>query len=131
MDCRQDLIFDVGFHKGEDTDFYLRLGFNVIAFEANPDLVEECRRRFPTEMRSGQLTIVEGAIAKDGAEKTVPFFVNRRKSEWGTANASFVARNLAYGAPSAEVIVNSIDVADAFNRFGTPYYLKIDIEGSD
>jgi hypothetical protein len=29
-----DLIFDVGFHRGEDTDFYLKKGFRVVAVEA-------------------------------------------------------------------------------------------------
>ena len=31
-----DLIFDVGFHKGEDTEFYLKKGFPVVAADANP-----------------------------------------------------------------------------------------------
>ena len=35
----KDLIYDVGMHKGEDTEFYLRKGFRVIAIEADPDLV--------------------------------------------------------------------------------------------
>ena len=34
-----DLIYDVGAHKGENSDFYLRLGFRVVAVEANPMLV--------------------------------------------------------------------------------------------
>jgi hypothetical protein len=37
---RTNLIFDMGLHKGEDTDFYLRKGFDVVAFEANPFLIE-------------------------------------------------------------------------------------------
>ena len=44
---KQNLIFDVGLHKGEDTDFYLKKGFSVVAFEADPDLVAACQERFP------------------------------------------------------------------------------------
>jgi hypothetical protein len=33
----EDLIYDIGMHQGEDTEFYLQKGFNVIAFEADPD----------------------------------------------------------------------------------------------
>ena len=33
---QDDLIFDVGLHRGEDTEFYLKKGFRVVAFEANP-----------------------------------------------------------------------------------------------
>ena len=29
-------IFDLGFHEGGDTDFYLRKGFRVVAVEAYP-----------------------------------------------------------------------------------------------
>jgi len=35
-----DLIYDVGLHKGEDAEFYLRKGFRVVAFEADSDLVD-------------------------------------------------------------------------------------------
>ena len=30
-----DLIYDVGMHRGEDTAFYLRKGFRVVAVEAD------------------------------------------------------------------------------------------------
>ena len=61
-----DLIYDVGMHKGEDTDFYLRKGFRVVAFEADPDLTGYCRKRFKEFLDSGQLKIVEGAIVSLG-----------------------------------------------------------------
>ncbi len=38
-----DLIYDVGFHHGEDTAVYLRKGFRVVAFEAHPLLTEKGR----------------------------------------------------------------------------------------
>lgn len=34
------LIYDIGAHLGEDTDFYLKKGFKVVAIEANPFLAE-------------------------------------------------------------------------------------------
>lgn len=57
-----NLIYDVGMHTGGDTEFYLKKGFNVVAFEADPELAESGRRRFSREINAGQLTIVEGAI---------------------------------------------------------------------
>jgi len=30
------LIYDVGDHKGEDTEFYLKKGFSVIAIDSSP-----------------------------------------------------------------------------------------------
>ena len=35
----ENLIFDIGFHKGEDTLFYLLKGYRVIAVDADPDLI--------------------------------------------------------------------------------------------
>ena len=33
----ENLIFDIGFHKGEDTLFYLLKGYRVIAVDADPN----------------------------------------------------------------------------------------------
>jgi hypothetical protein len=33
--CDAPLIFGIGMNKGEDTDFYLRKGFRVVAIKAN------------------------------------------------------------------------------------------------
>ena len=72
-----DLIYDVGMHKGEDTEFYLRKGFRVIAFEANPELVDLCRVRLKRFIEQGQLKIVEGAIVDkkeiEAGRQKVPF----------------------------------------------------------
>ena len=44
----KDLIYDVGMHHGQDTDYYLKRGYRVIGFEANPDNAAVCRRRYRT-----------------------------------------------------------------------------------
>lgn len=31
-------VLDLGMHVGDDTAYYLRRGFNVVAVEANPEL---------------------------------------------------------------------------------------------
>jgi hypothetical protein len=41
---RENLIFDIGMHVGEDTRYYLNTGFDVIAIEANPFLVEKSKK---------------------------------------------------------------------------------------
>ncbi len=47
-----DLIYDVGLHRGEDAEFYLRKGFRVVAFEANPDLIQTCQAQFSDSIRT-------------------------------------------------------------------------------
>jgi FkbM family methyltransferase len=125
-----DLIFDIGLHRGEDTDFYLRKGFRVVAIEANPDLVSACQSRFETTLQSGRLHIVEGAIADPSAGDTVTFFKNEN-SVWGTIDPTWAERNLNAGCVSERIEVKRVDIKDVFDKFGTPYLVKIDIEGAD
>lgn len=127
---KRNLIFDFGLHKGEDTAFYLAKGFQVVAFEANPELANACRARFAAEIEAGLLTIMEGAVAPPSAGDTVTFFVNER-SVWGTIDKDWVERNEKAGASSKKITAQRIDVADTIQKFGMPFYMKIDIEGAD
>ena len=74
------------------------------------------------------MEIVEGAIAP--GDGTVTFFKHENKSDWGTINADWVARNDARGA-SIPMTVQVIDLERKIAETGVPYYAKIDIEGAD
>jgi FkbM family methyltransferase len=124
----KNLIFDVGMHKGEDTDFYLKKGFHVIGVEANPLLSDHCVKRFQSESHSGQLTIVNKAIAEYSG--VIDFYVNEN-SVWGTANRDWMLRNQRLGAKSHMIQVPSVRMDDLLSEYGTPYYMKVDIEGLD
>jgi FkbM family methyltransferase len=124
------VIFDIGMHKGEDTDFYLRKGYSVVGFEADPELVDHCKIRFRDALRTGSLTILEGAIAPKSAGQRITFFRSSH-SVWGTANRDWVERNTKLGANAIELTVDRVDLIDAYKKFGIPFYVKIDIEGSD
>ncbi|PYJ46232.1 MAG: FkbM family methyltransferase [Verrucomicrobia bacterium] len=130
-----DLIYDVGMHKGEDTEFYLSKGFRVIAFEANPELVSLCRVRFKKFIRQGQLKIVEGAIvdmgAIDAGQKRVRFYKNDQESVWGTVRANWAQRNLRLGTKTSVIEVDVINFVEVMRENGVPHFLKIDIEGVD
>lgn len=125
-----DLIFDIGMHRGEDTDFYLRKGYRVVAIEANPDLIRACQIRFEAELKSGQLHIIEGAIAELSAGDNITFFKNEN-SIWGTICPTWAERNLNAGRASERIEVKRVDMKDVFDKFGTPFFVKIDIEGAD
>jgi FkbM family methyltransferase len=131
MACQSDLIFDIGLHRGEDTDFYLKKGFRVAAFEADQDLVAHCKGRFRDAISAGRLQIVEGAIAPETSGDRLTFYKNLQKSVWGTIDASWAERNAKIGAGSVIVEVARVDIVDAFQCRGVPFYLKVDIEGAD
>jgi FkbM family methyltransferase len=131
----ENLIYDVGMHKGEDAELYLKKGFDVVGFEADPDLVRHCRNRFAREIEQGRLVIVEGAVAEDapsGAERaTVTFYRNTDVSVWGTVVQDWARRNEMMGTRSTAIEVPRVDFEASLERYGIPYYLKIDIEGVD
>jgi len=124
-----DLIFDVGSHKGEDSDFYLKLGYRVVAIEAHPTLVQDLKKRFSDEINSGRYRLVDKAIGE--SEETITFYINKQVSVWGTANPKWAKRNEGLGTESEEIEVQSVRFSDVVTKYGCPYYLKIDVEGAD
>lgn len=131
----RNLIFDVGMHRGEDTDFYLKKGFKVVSFEANPDLVEECSKRFESEISDGRLTIVSGAIVESATisqgKTSVKFYRNKNNTVWGTVAEDWASRNEELGSESEIIEVPTVDFGACLQMHGVPHYLKIDIEGMD
>ncbi|MBL7741730.1 MAG: FkbM family methyltransferase [Chitinophagaceae bacterium] len=126
MKIKEDLIFDIGLHTGEDTAFYLKKGYYVVAVEANPVLADHCRRKFDKAIASGRLIILNAGIAdKPGI---LPFYVNHYSSEWSSFDKAIGTRNNT----KYEVIeVPCIKTESLFRDYGIPYYMKVDIEGYD
>ena len=125
-----NLVFDVGLHMGEDTEFYLKKGFKVVSFEANPYLVNHCQNRFADQIVRGQLHIIEGAIAPESYGDHITFY-NSSNSIWGTIEPDWEERNSKLGASSSRLDVKRVDILEVFGNFGVPFYLKIDVEGVD
>lgn len=123
------LIIDVGMHSGKDTEFYLRKGFDVVAIEANPALVQRARSRLGEYLSEGRLRIYEVAIADYEGE--IDFFVNRQHDDWGTISTAFAARNERKGTKNSVIRVECTTFQTILMKCGVPYYLKIDVEGVD
>jgi FkbM family methyltransferase len=125
----KNLIFDLGMHSGDDTEFYLKKGFRVIAVDADPELCNQARYRFRAQIASGSLIIVNNALAEKPGRVTL--YKNTKFSEWNTLKPDWVERNLRYGASSVPIEVEAIVLSSLFDQFGVPYYLKVDLEGMD
>lgn len=130
MSIDKNLIFDLGLHKGEDTEYYLKRGFKVIAVEADEELVKRNERYFSNYIKNESLVIVHGAI-HDSNTEVITFYKNTKKTVWGTVVKSWAERNATLGADSIEVSVKVVNLEKLFEKYGIPYYLKIDIEGMD
>jgi len=51
------IIFDVGMNNGDDSAHYLSKGYQVVAIEANPILVERARARFQKEIAASSISL--------------------------------------------------------------------------
>lgn len=126
---RSRTIFDVGLHKGEDAEFYLRKGFRVVGIDANADMCAAASERLAEFIASGDLVILNLAIAERPGQ--IPFYKNA-DSTWGTASPRWAERNERFGFPTTEeTLVEAVPLAAIVEEYGEPYYIKIDIEGLD
>lgn len=121
----RELIFDLGMHTGQDTNFYLKKGFRVVAVEANPVLAEKARVRFRRWIERGSLTILECAIAEDAGN--AEFFINESDDAWSSLMPDVGSRGDRYH----KVTIETRPLTALIAEYGMPYYLKIDIEGKD
>ena len=124
------LIFDIGFHSGDDTIYFLENGHNVVAVDANPAMIEDglSRPMLRLAERYGRLHAIATGIARDATRgKNLTFFLHRRVTEWSTFNTPPPNRRSEFDAIS----VPTTTCADLIRRFGAPHYMKIDIEGYD
>ncbi|MFN3657015.1 MAG: FkbM family methyltransferase [Pseudolabrys sp.] len=120
------LIFDLGMNNGDDTDFYLRRGFDVVAVEANPALCDKAAQRFREAIAAGRLTILNAAISDKPGEAT--FFVNLDNDHWSSLDIGWAGRD---ASRCREIKVRCVTLGKLFAEFGVPHYLKIDVEGVD
>ena len=131
-------IFDLGHNNGQDTITYLSdPTANVLAVEASPVLIEESKEKFKDEISSGRLKLLGVGLSQNRITKNQTFWLN-------TANNKFSSFNEALGCRSASGVqkkgdhtyCKAIDVpittCDQLIRdYGTPDYMKVDIEGLD
>ena len=120
------LIVDVGMSTGEDTEFYLAKGFRVVAIEANPDLVKTVGERLREPVADGRLTIVHAAVSDAPGE--LEFHISQ-DAGWSSVDASRAGSALNIATRSIRVPADRLD--RILTGHGTPYYIKVDIEGAD
>jgi FkbM family methyltransferase len=122
---QDDLIFDLGLHKGYDAEYYLKKGFRVVGLEAAPDLAEICRQRLADY--GDRMTVVNKALFDRPGEE-VSFFTVPNKDDWGSLNRGVAEKGIE---TAVEITVRTIDLAWLFDTFGVPRYIKCDMEGGD
>jgi FkbM family methyltransferase len=121
------LIFDLGCHKGEDSEFYLKKGFKVVAVDPNPYCCKEVRNRLGMYIQTGQLILEEYAIS-NSQTPIIDFIVHRNHTDWGTTNPKW---NNKYPDETEKIKVITCTLTSLMHKYGMPYYIKSDLEGCD
>jgi FkbM family methyltransferase len=122
----QNLVLDLGMNNGDDTAYYLRSGYKVVAVEANKTLAEQGKRRFRREISKSQLTILNIGIG--ACEGELDFWICDDNPFWSSFD-----RNLAttQGCSAHAEKVEVKPFSYLLERYGVPFFLKIDIEGQE
>jgi FkbM family methyltransferase len=123
-------IYDVGLHDGLDSDYYLSKGYRVIAIDANAVACERCSIRMRPAIDSGQLVILNTAVADFHGTST--FY----RSDAQPALSTLFPERHAY----RDYIVSDWEAAEnvpvtplseIIREHGPADYIKIDIEFAD
>jgi FkbM family methyltransferase len=127
--AKGDLVFDIGSHVGDRVAAFRRLGARVIAVEPQPALATTLRLLYG---RDKAVTLEESAVGR--RRGTTALKLNLDNPTVSTASEAFIAA--AHDAPgwegqhwtrTIEVPVTTLDALIA--RYGTPRFIKIDVEG--
>lgn len=113
-------------HNGDDTAYYLSLGFRVVAIDASPKLVEDAQKKFSNFIADRKLEILNVGIAATDAY--MDFYLNKLDSVWNSFDKNIGMRE---GAEYDVIKVKTTSVDKIVKEKGVPYYMKIDIEGND
>lgn len=121
-----NLIFDIGFHKGEDTRYYLDRGFHVVAVDAAEDIIKTGQATFRQEIAEGRL-ILRQAVVSAVDNELISFYISPN-SQWNSAHKEIAERK---GRHARHVQLPAVTLRTLMEEYGVPYYCKIDIEGND
>ena len=113
-------------NNGDDTDYYLKKGFKVVAIDANPHLCRIAGERFRQYLENGDLRILNVAISEKVGKSS--FYLNLENDHWSSLDIKWASRN---NSKTQTIAVQAARLDQIIEQYGLPYYVKIDIEGGD
>lgn len=117
-------VIDVGMNDGKDSEYYARRGFKVIAYEANPEVIERAGEKLAPH--GDRIEVRNRAIAHEAGELT--FYVNKFNDAWSSLNQTIGSRR----SGSSEIRVQTVQLqTDLRPICEAIHFVKIDIEGYD
>ena len=112
----RNLIFDVGMNKGQSARAFVKRGFRVVSVEAHPELATN----FTNVLKNN--SVLNLAVA-DRSNETASFCLDKALESNHIEEKGERCRRTAN--------VSTVTCADLVRRHGTPFLIKIDIEGKE
>jgi FkbM family methyltransferase len=126
-----DLVFDVGAHVGNRVRGLAALGCRVVAVEPQPDFARLLRAMFA---RSPQVVVVEAAVTDRVGRASL--WISERNPTVATLATGW--REARAGDPdfsrvrwNRQISVDTTTLDCLIERFGSPTFVKVDVEGSE
>jgi FkbM family methyltransferase len=113
-------------NNGNDCAYYLSQGYDVVAIEANPILVQRAQERFAQEIADRRV-FIEGVAIVD-QPRNIPFWICDERDVFSSFDATRAGRN---GLKCHSIDVECVTFDTILKKYGIPQYLKIDIEGAE
>ena len=123
-----DLVFDVGANVGNRTKVFLNLGARVVAFEPQQAVADILQRGLGAHPR---FTLVREALGPSSGEAEMliseQHVLSTLSRAWVEATGRAGRFESSKWSRRERVVVNTLDAA--VKKFGSPAFVKIDVEG--
>jgi FkbM family methyltransferase len=125
---KNELIFDVGANTGEKAAIFKRLSKKIICFEPSPNSIDTLKKRFAWT----NVSIVP--IALSDMESTTQLYILENMETLNSVSnkqLKHVVQPMSKGEKINVMDVKTETLDNAIKKFGTPDYIKIDVEGHE
>jgi FkbM family methyltransferase len=123
-----DLVFDIGANVGNRTKVFLRLGARVVAFEPQPFCAKVLGRAFSGNAR---FQLVHMALGGEAGKAELQInnadVLSSMSQKW--IRSTEASGRFTEGAWTERVVVPVTTLDAAILKFGSPAFVKIDVEG--
>ncbi|MFH1359543.1 MAG: FkbM family methyltransferase [Candidatus Omnitrophota bacterium] len=122
---RDDLCFDIGANIGQKVEFFLKLKARVIAVEPQCSCYHFLKNIY---RKNPRVTVLHEALDEQKGQKEIMLCEANAMSSFSKEWIREARKIFDYEWSGAETVVTET-LDDLITRFGTPQYIKIDVEG--
>lgn len=123
------LVYDLGANNGDDTEYYLLKGFDVVAVDADSDMCAHVSRRFSSAIEAGRLRVCNLGVSN--AKRLDNFYANVADPAISTFHPEEFDKTTWASKAWIEKVIPVVPISYLVAIFGEPFFMKIDVEFED